>query len=824
MINNKYDPRLKSYDELINTFVYGEEIINELKRDLKPEEKSSITRQSWIITGPRGAGKSHLLTLLFHEIENCDELNRCWKPLIFPEELFKVDSLYRLMIEVLDKAFKKINPSPEIDELKKKFENLKKFKLKGPLANKREEKDLIAGEFLEILLLLKERINKKFILLFENLQCLFRDQIPEDDQKKLRSFLNENPDVFIIIGTALAVFNDIDNYGKPFYHFFRLRSMDADGKGVITGFLRKIAAFRGDPGIDEKIASNRHYIHVYNILTGGNPRLILFLYELLIDSSELNTQTILSKISELTPYFLDKTRDESSQRKLILDALSDGPPAQTATEIGEYINEEQKSISEQLKRLAAEGWIREILINAKNVKKKEVFFVLRDYFYRIWYKVRTGDIDQSDTFCMAELAVMLFDKTEIHKRMNQHEATSSPNQMVYQMAYELAVDDKFSANINMLIKSAQDSENSEIEEIYKNIVIASNLKEWKQIQKYAKQLIDYPFEKGNACFYSGLAFNMIDEHKKAIEYYEKAVKIKKDDHTSWYNMGISYSKLNNQEKAIECFEKAVKIKKDLYKSWNSMGVSYFMLNNQEKSIECFEKAVEIKKDSHESWYNIGNHYFHLNKYEDAYLAYMESVRYSPALELIYFNNFHKLQTIAKSIFKDSNELKNLLDEKATIEVKMEAMSRLLLLGKFIAVTDTFEDVVKNQEILPQFESKKLEFFIQAYIFQLLKEGKEDGELTVMFKSWIQLNLKILKNDEMKLMRKFLEFFRLYIEFVGKENVSVKVIEQVMVDLREKGVNIPDIILNILKAVKTPDTREAQKWMADPLFKEIVSML
>ncbi len=80
---------------------------------------------------------------------------------------------------------------------------------------------------------------------------------------------------------------------------------------------------------------------------------------------------------------MDKTRDESQQRKLILDALAIEAPAQTATEIAAYINEGTKSIAEQLRRLAAEGWVREIVINAKNVKEKEVFYTLRDYFFRI---------------------------------------------------------------------------------------------------------------------------------------------------------------------------------------------------------------------------------------------------------------------------------------------------------------------------------------------------------------------------------------------------------------------------------------------------------
>lgn len=118
--------------------------------------------------------------------------------------------------------------------------------------------------------------------------------------------MSEHPGVFIILGTALTVFNVIENYGKPSYHFFRICSMESlDQRGIID-FLTKTAAFRNDKGIEEKIGDNRHYINIYRLLTGGNPRLILFLYELLLDNLNLNTEMILGKISELTPYFWTK--------------------------------------------------------------------------------------------------------------------------------------------------------------------------------------------------------------------------------------------------------------------------------------------------------------------------------------------------------------------------------------------------------------------------------------------------------------------------------------------------------------------------------------
>jgi DNA-binding Lrp family transcriptional regulator len=145
---------------------------------------------------------------------------------------------------------------------------------------------------------------------------------------------------------------------------------------------------------------------------------------------------ILGKITELTPYFLDKTRDESGQRKLILDALSTEAPAQTAREIAEYVNEDYKSIIEQLKRLAAEGWIREITIDAKDVKRSQVFYTIRDYFYRIWYRTRMKGIEGSDILCMAELAVFLFDRQELEERLKKYAGLNEDMGLLYSKSLE----------------------------------------------------------------------------------------------------------------------------------------------------------------------------------------------------------------------------------------------------------------------------------------------------------------------------------------------------------------------------------------------------
>ncbi|HLP61390.1 MAG TPA: hypothetical protein VK186_21290, partial [Candidatus Deferrimicrobium sp.] len=553
-----------------------------------------------------------------------------------------------------------------------------------------------------------------------NLQYLLREQLSADDARHLRGFMSENPDVFIIIGTALTVFDEISDYGKPFYHFFRIRSMDNLGRQEIMDFLLKLAAFRKDEGIDERIEKNRRYIYLYQLLTGGNPRLILFLYELLLGNEKLDTYMILEKITELTPYFLDKTRDESGQRKLILDTLAMGAPAQTAKEIAHYINEDYKSIVEQLKRLATEGWIREIAIKAENTRKNEVFYTLRDYFYRIWYKMRTGGIEESDVLCMAELAVFLFDRNEIEERLKKHANSNEDIRQLYEKALELSATESFMKNIDLLLKEAIKYEMEEIGEIE---------------GEYLRCIFDSDFEK-----------------------------------------------------SIKCAEKFFN-----YPDWKSWGYAL-----------------------------IGNSYIHLKNYVESYLAFSESIKYMPFIFYPWAPHYPHLlcmlKPVAREIFNSSTELRNLFDNKSDLSTKFESLCRLLLLGKFPAVAETIDQFLEEPG-LPEEEIKKLVYLLEAEILDILKEYRQDSELKIFIKYWLRIFGKM--NDSVMIGKKLLYIISRHIAAVKKENNPLEFVEIFARQIYDEGIDISEIVFKIIAAVKNPNTREAQQWMADPLFSEIV---
>ncbi len=103
----------------------------------------------------------------------------------------------------------------------------------------------------------------------------------------------------------------------------------------------------------------------------------------------------------------------------------------------------------------------------------------------------------------------------------------------------------------------------------------------------------------------GFIYHENNKNNKAIECYEKVIKINPNYYNAWNNMGVVYMELNKKEKAIECYKKAVDIKSDYYDAWNNMGNAYSDIGEKEKAIECYKKAVELKPEDNNTYMNLG---------------------------------------------------------------------------------------------------------------------------------------------------------------------------------------------------------------------------
>ncbi len=103
----------------------------------------------------------------------------------------------------------------------------------------------------------------------------------------------------------------------------------------------------------------------------------------------------------------------------------------------------------------------------------------------------------------------------------------------------------------------------------------------------------------------GIAYRNLGDSKKAIEYYEKGLKIcleigdKSGEGICYTNLGAAYVGLGDSNKAIEYCEKGLKIcleigdKSGEGRCYTNLGAAYYSLGDSKKAIEYCEKDLEI---------------------------------------------------------------------------------------------------------------------------------------------------------------------------------------------------------------------------------------
>ena len=110
-------------------------------------------------------------------------------------------------------------------------------------------------------------------------------------------------------------------------------------------------------------------------------------------------------------------------------------------------------------------------------------------------------------------------------------------------------------------------------------------------------------------FYSkGLDESKADNHKKAIKYFEKAVKIDPEFAFAWDNMGLAYRKLGEYDKALECYKKSLEIDPGGAMPLQNTAIVYQYKKEYQLAIETYEKLAALDKQNPEIYYGIGQIY------------------------------------------------------------------------------------------------------------------------------------------------------------------------------------------------------------------------
>ena len=130
----------------------------------------------------------------------------------------------------------------------------------------------------------------------------------------------------------------------------------------------------------------------------------------------------------------------------------------------------------------------------------------------------------------------------------------------------------------------------------------------------------------------GLAYMDRKKFERAIQDYDKAIELKPDYAKAHNNRGLTYYCIDKFNLAITDLDKAIDLKPDYAIAYHNRGLAYMDRENEgdlEQAIRDYDKAIELKPDDAMAYYNRGNAYTKKGDLDRAIRSYDRAIELKP---------------------------------------------------------------------------------------------------------------------------------------------------------------------------------------------------
>ena len=363
---SRFTPSLLSRDALEAMFVKRESLAQSIVDGIQ-ESATTGNKHYVLVVGPRGIGKTHLVSLIYHRIAGnpllSDRLLIAW----LREEEWGVASYLDFLLVILRSLV-----DGGVDS-----------GLKERLADIVASGDAGAAEPLCEKLLLEVIGDKTLLIVVENLDQIF-EGLGSDGQHKLRAYIQNHPR-FAILATAQSLFKAVTKRDEPFHGFFNTHHIGEFTLEDAIQMVARIASLEDDHELAAELdkPAGRARMRAVHHLAGGNPR-IYVIFSQFLNCRSLNdlVEPLLKTLDELTPYYQSRMSYLSPQQRKIVEYLCDHAGASPVKQIAADNFISQQSASGQLGKLTELGYTRSFN------RGRESYYELREALLRLTLEVK----------------------------------------------------------------------------------------------------------------------------------------------------------------------------------------------------------------------------------------------------------------------------------------------------------------------------------------------------------------------------------------------------------------------------------------------------
>ncbi len=322
-------------------------------RDAFRAAASSGARPNLLVVGPRGSGKTHLLTLAEAEVRGDTVLARSLTVVRLPEELYAVtsygDLLANTILQLAHDGGWAGSANSSVDD-------------RIALALSRDDHLSLERTLLDAL------DGRVLVWMIENFDRVLK-VLGIQGQHLLRAFLH-NHGRAVLVATTPALFWGVSNHDAPLYGAFRVLPLGELTVDEGRELLLRVARMQGDDELERYLASARSLrrLHAVADLAGGLPRLWHLLAGCMtVELLDELVPLFIRLLDQLTPYYkarLDELSPAKAKLTVYLCRANTGAAgrrpvgALTVTELARTTGMSNQAASKQLGELERARFVR----------------------------------------------------------------------------------------------------------------------------------------------------------------------------------------------------------------------------------------------------------------------------------------------------------------------------------------------------------------------------------------------------------------------------------------------------------------------------------
>ena len=564
-----------------------------------------------LLIGPRGIGKTHLVSLIYHRVAKMEDLRDKLLIAWLQEEEWGIASFLDLLRGIF-RAIAKEYPAAYEAELHDDVEKLYDL---SP-----EQAEFKAAE------LLRDFVGKRVLLLIvENLEDVFSG-LGEFGQKQLKAYI-QNYSFLTILATSQSLFDGVKHSKNPFYDFFDLHELDEFKLDDAVALLNHIAKLEGNNDLASFIQSptGRDRIKVVHYLSGGSPRVYIVFSAFLMTPESLDklVEPFMEMLDSLTPYYQDRMKYLSNQQRKIVDFLCDRGSAAPVKEIAKRCFIEQRTVSSQLKDLRYKGYVKteeigreswyelreplmRFCLEVKKQRNQPIRLIVD--FIRVWYTRK--ELQQRLGLRMADVDLA---EKESHFMYQQGLKPIPPDAVMEREYYTRALE-----------AIERNEEDPRLKAYFDEIKYCIEQKDYVSALEYAEKLVA---SRGEAKDWSvkGYCLSRLERYYEALECLDKAIELDANYQWAWAKRGDVLNNLKRYEEALVSCERAIKLDANYQGSWAVRCIVLNSLKRYDEALVSFDRVIELGANYPQSWSLRGDVLYKLKRYEEALVSYDRAI-------------------------------------------------------------------------------------------------------------------------------------------------------------------------------------------------------